>query len=230
MYWHEDTDETAQVVEAADIVDLAFRIDCRALPVDHAHALSQSLAEALPWLLAEEMAGMHIIHGAGSQNGWYRPEETEGAVLHLSRRTRMTLRLPRSRVEAARALTGTTLVVAEHPLAVGEATVKSLEGLPTLFSRYVVADEAQDEETFVHQVARQLMDMGIPVKKILCGKSHALNTPAQRLFTRSVMVADLSRQGSIRLQQEGLGPHRKMGCGLFVPHKGIAPVKKPDDS
>ena len=40
------------------------------------------------------------------------------------------------------------------------------------------------------------------------------------------MVAELTPEHSIRLQQAGLGEGRKMGCGLFIPHKGIKPVKQ----
>ena len=33
----------------------------------------------------------------------------------------------------------------------------------------------------------------------------------------------------VRLQQHGLGPHRAMGCGIFIPHKGIDAVKQAED-
>ncbi len=225
MYWHEDTHEDTQQTQD-EVVDLLFRIDCRALPLDHAFALSQGVRQILPWLDHEPLAGIHVIHGAGSQNGWYRPDETPDAILYLSRRARMTLRLPKMRVEAARALSGADLAVGDHPMRVGDAQVKPFEPLPTLFARYVVAPEAADEGTFVEWVAQELTNMGIRVRKILCGKSHYIQTPGERLFTRSVMVADLSREESLKLQQLGIGPDRKLGCGLFIPHKGIAPVKK----
>jgi hypothetical protein len=35
------------------------------------------------------------------------------------------------------------------------------------------------------------------------------------------MIADLKPEDSIILQQHGLGDGRKMGFGLFVPHKDI---------
>jgi CRISPR/Cas system CSM-associated protein Csm4 (group 5 of RAMP superfamily) len=41
------------------------------------------------------------------------------------------------------------------------------------------------------------------------------------------MLASLTPDESLRLQQHGLGPHRTMGCGIFIPHKGIDAVKKP---
>jgi len=42
------------------------------------------------------------------------------------------------------------------------------------------------------------------------------------------MVADLEPEQSVRLQQIGIGPGRTIGCGLFIPHKGIAAVKETD--
>jgi len=39
------------------------------------------------------------------------------------------------------------------------------------------------------------------------------------------MLAELSLEESVRLQQRGLGSHRSMGCGIFLPHKGISAVK-----
>jgi hypothetical protein len=45
------------------------------------------------------------------------------------------------------------------------------------------------------------------------------------VFTRSLMVADLASEDAIKLQQEGIGPGRKFGCGLFLPQKGIKAVK-----
>ena len=59
-----------------------------------------------------------------------------------------------------------------------------------------------------------------------CGKMTLLTTPSGMLRTRSLMLSDLSTGESVRLQQQGLGPHGKMGCGIFIPHKGIESVGK----
>jgi hypothetical protein len=66
------------------------------------------------------------------------------------------------------------------------------------------------------------------VRKALCGKTLALATPEGALAARSLMLADLSLEESVRLQQHGLGSHRAMGCGIFLPHKGIHAVKTLD--
>ena len=207
-----------------DIVDLSFKINCKCLPLEHAHALSHALHQALPWLNDEDKAGVHLIHGAESGNGWIRPEDTRNEVLQLSRRTRMTLRLPSERLDDARELTGMNLDIEGYPIEVAEGSVRALSSSTILFSRYIVADEAEAEEDFVSSVVERIEAMEIPVRKLLCGKTHTLNFPDRQVFTRSLLIAELKTEQSIKLQQEGLGEGRKHGCGLFIPHKGIAPV------
>lgn len=228
MYWQEnETRQTFRVPD--DIVDLAFRIDCPRLPLEHAYALSSALQDALPWLADEPRAGVHLIHGAESGNGWMRPEDPENEVLHLSRRTRMTLRLPKERVPDAQTLSGQSLDIAGYPLRVGEPSVKLLSASGTIFSRYVVDAQAAGEQAFTHRVAEQLQQAGIGVRKMMCGRTHVLKTPEADVLTRSVMIADLDKADSVRIQELGVGPHRKLGCGLFLAHKGIDPVITDDE-
>ena len=227
MFWNEDKQEDKGYQIPDDIVDLSFAIQCKMLPLDHAYALSQALQIALPWIADDEAAGVHLIHGAESGNGWYRPQDATGALLHLSRRTRMMLRVPKHRIEEARALEGMVLDVAGNRLDVGEAAVKPLSAMSTLFARHVVMSEpSMSEAAFLEQVVAEVSTLGIRVNKILCGKAHDLNTPDGAVHTQSVMIADLEPEPAVVLQQKGIGPGRKMGCGLFLPHKGIKAVKE----
>lgn len=229
MYWNDDTDKKAGFAVPDDVVDVAFRIACPTLPLDHAHALSSALLQVLPWLEEEAYAGIHLIHGAASGNGWFRPEDTENELLHLSKRTRMRLRVPRERLQDAQALSGQSLDIEGHTLEVGKSEVSLLSSLPTLFSRYVITREELDETQFLQEVAGQLEALDIPCRKMLGGITHTMRFPDGALFTRSLMVADLEPEQSVRLQQVGLGEGRVIGCGLFLPHKGINPVKEPED-
>jgi CRISPR-associated protein Cas6 len=226
MFWNDDKDRKQGFVIPDDVVDVAFRIGCPTMPLDHAHSLSSALLKALPWLMEEEHAGIHLVHGATSGNGWFRPEDTENELLHLSKRTKMRLRIPRKRLQDAQALTGQTLDIEGHPLAVGKADVLMLSSLPTLFSRYVMTREGRDETQFLEEAAEQLKALDIPCRKMLGGIAHTLRFPDGPVFTRSLMVAELKPEQSVRLQQFGLGEGRTIGCGLFLPHKGIAPVKE----
>ncbi|MEN8129880.1 MAG: type I-MYXAN CRISPR-associated protein Cas6/Cmx6 [Pseudomonadota bacterium] len=228
MYWQQDNDASRPYTVPDDIVDLSFKVSCQGLPLDHAFVLSTAFLDALPWLREEERAGIHLIHGAESGNGWIRPEDPQ-AVMYLSRRTRMTLRLPKERIEEAKSLMGRTLDVGGNALTLGSVGVRTLSHLTTLFARYIIADQGQDENVFLDQAASNLKDMGVRVKKMLCGRTHRFSFPDGDITARSLMIDGLEVAQSVALQQQGLGPGRKIGCGLFLPHRGIDAVKKPLD-
>lgn len=227
MFWEEDKDENTPYSIPGEVVDLVYHISCKCLPLDHAHSFSEAIRKALPWIDEEPMAGIHLIHGAESGNGWMRPDDASNALLHLSKRSRMTLRAPESRVEDAGQLTGTVLDIDGHRLQVGKMKTRLFSTLPTQFARYVVVPDGmdhEDEDAFMRYVAEQLQALEVPVRKLLCGLAHAIQHPDGDLYTRSVMLADLEPEQAVRLQQSGIGSHRKMGCGLFLPHKGIRAV------
>ncbi len=96
----------------------------------------------------------------------------------------------------------------------------------TVFARYVVDEEGADEERFVERVASELESRSMTVRKLLCGRSHRIESAEGVLATRSLLVADLGPEESLAVQCHGIGPGRLLGCGLFVPHKGIGPVRR----
>lgn len=231
MFWQEDEKPKAFEVPD-DIVDLVFDIRCRELPVDHALDLSEALKVHLPELAEDPRLAVHNIHLAGSQNGWERPDPKLGQKLILSRRTKLTLRLPKAEIERVQAaLDGVELDIRGCALTIGKAKHKLLSSQGTIFSRYVVLErgEETDENAFLERIAAILGERGIRLRKALCGKTAEIAGPDGPLQTRSVMLADLSPEESVRVQQEGIGPLRHMGCGIFLPHKGIDAVKKAED-
>jgi CRISPR-associated protein Cas6 len=227
MFWQDQDDEKQQFVVPDNIIDLSFKVQCTELPLDHAYALSQSIQNVLPWFANEEHTGIHLIHGAESGNGWIRPQEPD-ATLCLSKRTRFMLRLPKHRVEDALKLVDQTLHVAGNDIILSKPNQKALSVLPTIFARYVVipnmGDQLEDEEAFLNKTAEMLRKEGIHVKKMMSGLAHVLRMPDKNLYTRSLMIDGLKIEESIYLQQNGLGEGRLVGCGLFMPHKGIEAV------
>ncbi|SDW19800.1 type I-MYXAN CRISPR-associated protein Cas6/Cmx6 [Thiocapsa roseopersicina] len=226
MFWNDD-DNPDRIRVPDDIVDLLFGIDCKCIPVDHAYLLAEALSQALPWIAEEPGVAVHSVHVAGSQNGWERPEHGTDSYLAVSRRTKLTLRVPRHRVtEMLRDLPGAKLDLGGETLVVGEGKTKPLSTETTLFSRYVALDLAdEDEGAFLETAARALAEMDIRVRKAVCGRTNRLATPAGPISTRSLMLAGLTQDESIRLQQRGLGYHPLLGCGIFIPHKGVDSVK-----
>jgi CRISPR-associated protein Cas6 len=231
MFWQEEENKQEYQVPD-DVQDLLFDIQCRELPVHHIRALSTALLEQLPWLADEPQAAIHEIHVAGSQNGWERPDPELGQKLILSRRTKLTLRLPKHRTEQAQdALNGVTLDIDGHPMTIGKAKTKALSKSGTIFARNLAleAGEAEDEMVFLQRMVAELRQRDIKVKKAMPGKTVIIHTVDGPLATRSLMVADLSTDESVALQQEAIGNHRLLGCGIFIPHKGIDAVKKQGD-
>ena len=175
--------------------------------------------------LRQDGIGVHEIHMAGSQNGWERPDPSLGQYLVPSRRTRLTIRVPGSKAqEIKQKLQGLTLNIDGCELTMGEAREKPFVQNDTLYARHIVMHneaEQEDESLFLQRVAAELEKKGITVRKALCGKTRQIDTADKPLHTRSLMIADLSPVESLKLQQEGLGNHQHIGCGLFLPMKGI---------
>lgn len=218
--WNAEDEAGAPATPQARVADLAFALSGRAIPADHAHALSRAVTKLLPWFEHTPQAGLHLVHGAESGNGWYRPED-HGAVLYLARRTRLTLRLPDGRLQDARVLRGAMLDVGGYPLAVGQSSVHPLTPSATLYARHVV-DERGAEGAFLDQLSRALDALGIGRGRLMCGRTRRLALPGAALVTRSVLVAGLSRPDSLVVQSAGIGPGRILGCGLFMPYKAPA--------
>jgi CRISPR-associated protein Cas6 len=219
MFWQEETDEE-QFVVPDHVVDLIFKIRCRSLPVDHAWDLSEAIHQALPWFAQESRAGLHLIYGADSGNGWERPSDG-GETLYLSRRTPLILRLPKERTDDAAELSGTTLDVAGNSLEVGACHTRPLSTTHTLYSRHVVTQPGDEEDAFLQARVAQLRAMNLRFKKVLSGKVTRFHTPDGALATRSLMVAGLSLEDAVTLQEQGIGELRNRGFGLFVPHKTV---------
>lgn len=200
----------ADELRMASVVDLVFPLHGRSVPRDYMPALRAALQQALPWLAQEARAGIHplkLVHG--------------GAGL-LSPRTRLLLRLPRERVAEAAALAGRTLSVDGHAVELGAPHARELLPHATLYA-YAVAAAGEDEVAFMRGIEGELQALGVRTQTV-CGKRGARPLDGAMLTTFSLMLHALSPADSLRVQEEGLGPHRLLGCGVFVPHKSAAAV------
>ena len=199
---------TAQEV----VVDVVFPLAGQSLPRDHAQALQQALCARLPWLATDALAGVHPIKVALGD---------EDQVL-LPRRARLLLRVPVPHLEALMAQAALELNVAGQALRLGAPHWRALQPHATLYAHKVAADGA-DELSFMAAVAAELSALAIAGERV-CGRHQRLRVAGCVLDTFSLMLHGLAPEQSLRLQQRGLGPHRLLGCGIFVPHKSAAAV------
>lgn len=203
---------TALQTPVDEVADAVFPLDGQVLPRDHAQALQQALCAQWPWLGTDSLAGIHpvkVVHGSEDQ-------------ALLSRRARLLLRVGTRRVDDLMALAGFDLDVAGHRLRLGVPHRRELQPHATLYAYKVAADSA-DEMRFMAAVGRELTQLAIGGEPV-CGKRQRMLVSGRVLDTFSLMLHELPPEQSLRLQQRGLGPHRLLGCGIFVPHKSAAAV------
>lgn len=199
-------------IQSNESVDVVFPIEGQYLARDHAQALRQTLSRQVPWLETDAQTGIHpikLVPGA------------ESPAL-LSRRSLLLLRAAIRRVPELSALAGLDLMVAGHRLHLGTAHLRELQPHTTLYA-YKVAADSEDEVDFMARVAHELAELGIGGERV-CGKRQLLTLTEGVVNTFSLMLHALPPDQSLRLQHHGIGPHRLLGCGIFIPHKSAAAV------
>jgi CRISPR-associated protein Cas6 len=196
------------------MVDVFYALHGEALPRDHRRALAQALERLVPWLSDPAQAGTHRVNAvAGS-----------GPTALLSQRSRLALRVRRARTAELAPLAGAALDVGGFALRLGtEALVRELLPYSTLYA-YLVASRDGDELAFMAAVEHELEALGVPCRPI-CGRRQVIDSDGAPLVGFSLMLDGLTAAGSLRVLEAGLGPHRRLGCGIFVPHKSGAAVR-----
>ena len=69
----------------------------------------------------------------------------------------------------------------------------------------------------------ELRALGVPCRRV-CGQRRVLDAGGRALVGYSLMLYELSPADSRRVLEAGIGSHRLIGCGLFVPHRSAAAV------
>lgn len=195
------------------MVDLGFALGGGALPRTHRCELADALERALPWLAATPGAGMHRLNVVAG----------DGDRLLLARRTPLRLRVPRERAGDAAALQGRNLSFGPGRLQLGVVHERELLPHATLYAHLVAADDA-DEAGFLRTMQSELAALEVVCRPI-CGRRQAVEGGAVQGF--SLMLDGLTHEGALRILERGLGPHRRLGCGLFVAHRSAAAVGTP---
>jgi CRISPR-associated protein Cas6 len=200
----------------ARMVDVFFPVDGRTLARDHRAELAAALEQAWPALRDCPGLGLitvNLVHGAG-----------DPAL--LSRRARLGLRLPIAHADGARALAGHVLQVGAHRITLGEPQARELLPHTTLNAHFVDAG-GHDELHFLAQVDAELDALGVDCRSV-CGRHLTVQAgpgaPGARLGGFSLLLHGLRPAASLKVLEAGLGPHRRLGCGVFVPHKSAAAV------
>ena len=225
--WQEDTKKRS-AVDHSEMVDLSFSVDCKELPYDHAYELSSEIIKLVPEIKNDNRNAIQTLHGPMSGNGWVR---ADGENIFLSKRAKLCLRVRKDHADKIREIEGKKIKLFGNELNIGKSKIKSFLVVRDLFCRFVSCNEDLPEENFLEEVQAELRAYKVNINKALCGQSKRISFGEKSLYTRSLMIADLTKEEAVILQEEGVGKHRLFGCGIFLPHKSIDAVSnfKEDD-
>ena len=225
--WQEDTKKRS-AVDHSEMVDLSFSVDCKELPYDHAYELSSEIIKLVPEIKNDNRNAIQTLHGPMSGNGWVR---ADGENIFLSKRAKLCLRVRKDHADKIREIEGKKIKLFGNELNIGKSKIKSFLVVRDLFCRFVSCNEDLPEENFLEEVQAELRAFKVNINKALCGQSKRISFGEKSLYTRSLVIADLTKEEAVILQEEGVGKHRLFGCGIFLPHKSIDAVSnfKEDD-
>ena len=205
-----DEAPSSRAIDDDVAIDIVFDIAVESLPDDARATVRDAVLAALPWLRDDPWAGIHPIASASD----------DGSAAPLSRRARLVLRVPEARRSDALSLAGRTLDVGGRSLRIRGARAKALVPFPTIGAHFV-ATMAADALAHERTVEAMLEAIAMP-RRFVCGRLARFRAEGREIRGASVVVHDLSPSDSLRLQRVGLGPHRALGCGLFIAHKTIS--------
>jgi CRISPR-associated protein Cas6 len=198
----------------ASMVDVIYPLHGSELPRDHRRVLAEALERLVPWLADPAQAGVHRINVVAGG----------GATALLSQRARLMLRVRRERLAELAPLQDAVLDVGGFALRLGSVVaVRELLPYGTLYA-HVVATADDDELAFLETIEGELDTMQVPCRRI-CGRRQVIDNDGEMLTGFSLMLDGLSPADSLRLLESGLGRHRRLGCGMFVPHKSAAALR-----
>jgi CRISPR-associated protein Cas6 len=193
------------------VVDLFFHVQGKEVPVDHGYTLYSAISRILEsgeenkWLHNADNVGLLPIRGHYAGQG----------KLMLDQHARFGLRLPVNLIPKVLRLAGKRLDVNGEALRVGVSTTSALIPAPVLYAHIVTTKNGEDEARFDAEVQRQLSALDIKGKPAR-GPRRIVTIKDKKVVGHSLLVSELTAEESIRLQEQGLGGRRKMGCGVFV--------------
>lgn len=191
--------------EQGQVINLSFAVTGDMLPVDHGFALYGAISRKLPQYHSMEGAFFRRIPGKYMQNG----------MLDIAPLSQLIFRIQYSHRKAFMKLIGSGLRVCDHDIRLGVVSVTGLEPKAELYSDLVTTRGGMEEGRFLREIERQMKSLDVEVEDITIHKRKIFSIHGSRLVGYSLSVSGLSEEHSLRLQSNGVGGRRKLGCGFF---------------
>jgi CRISPR-associated protein Cas6 len=201
------------------IINLYYPVMGSILPSDHGYALYGALARVVPELHRKEtQIQIGPIMARYGGKGQLRLDERGGWL---------RLRLPAEQIGLVLPLAGKQLELDGQRLRVGVPKIMTVVPAPALAARVVLIKPHAEADSFMAAVRKKLDELGVkgePGVPLVREGPHAgkprrlvVRIKEARIVGYGLQVTGLTAADSVKLQENGLGGRRKLGCGFFVP-------------
>ena len=187
-------------------VELRFPILGAALPCDHGRAVFRAISRLIPeagsagWLLVKAVRGIR----------------QPCCSLESFPKAQLSMRLPQSRVSLMLKLSDKRIDIGKCSLRFGTPEISLLKPSSSLYAKCVAINGCVAPDEFLDRLVWKLDEMGID-GEIELGSRRRFRAGRRVIIGFALTLHDLSDEGSIALQEQGLGNHRHLGCGFFLP-------------
>jgi CRISPR-associated endonuclease/helicase Cas3 len=193
-------------------VELRFPVIGTALPSDHGYSIFGAISKAIPELHAADWLAVETVAGAARGDG----------ATQINSRARLRMRAPQDRVPLILKLAGKRLDVSGYQVRLGVPQIFLLRPSASVYARCVTIKNHTEPESFLDAVARKLDELGVKGEPEL-GPRRAFRVGNHTIVGYTLSVHELSDEGSIVLQERGLGGRHHFGCGFFHPIRSVHP-------
>lgn len=189
-------------------LDLEFQVfSTSAIAVDHGYYVYAGLSRVLPDLHVANGIAVHPIRG----------RQIGDRMLQLLPWSSLKIRTPQEHVGVLVALSGKAIIIGDRTVRLGVPKVLMLEPAGSLRSRLVTIKGMLDAQAFGEALRRQLNAEEVGEKvQLTIGKRRTIRIRDKEVVGFEVVLEGLTANESIRIQENGLGGRRHMGCGVFV--------------
>lgn len=189
-------------------VELRFPIIVASLARDYNQVIFRAISRAVPearqanWL----QVGVRSIE---QPCGWFRSVP----------QAELRMRLPQTRLSLMLKLAGTQISAGQSGMRIGSPEISLIRPAANLYARCVAIRGCFEREEFLDRVACRLDETGI-AGEIDIGPRRRFRAGSRVVIGFALKIYDLSEDGSLALQEEGMGSFRHRGCGYFEPIRG----------
>jgi CRISPR-associated endonuclease/helicase Cas3 len=200
-------------------ITVQFPIQGNKLPADHGYLLYSAISQIKPELHDTKWLGIEMISGVTFEKGF---------IIVPNRGASLRLRIPADKFGEVICLAGKQFDIEGYKIRLGIPTARPLIPASTLYSRIVTFRNSLEVPKFLETANRDLLEKGITAELEIPKETYSrhrriITIKGKKIVGFSLIAHKLNDEDSLRLQSEGIGGRRSMGCGIFNP------IRKPVD-